>query len=291
MMKAFRIAAILAVFLATATAATAAAAEPVKVVATFSILGDMAARVGGDRIALTTLVGADGDAHVYEPSPAAAMAVAEADLVVANGLGFEGWIERLAAASGFDGELAVLSRGAELIEGDPHAWQDIGNAIVYVRNIAAALCRADAAGCDFYRRNADAYAAELAALHGEIAARFSAIPAGRRRVITSHDAFAYLGRAYGIAFLAPKGVSTDAEASAADVAALIRQIRSEGATALFVENIADPRLIEQIGRETGARPGGALFSDALSGPDGPAPTYAAMMRHNAETLAAALSGR
>lgn len=285
-------------------------AEKLSVVASFSIIGDLVANVGGEHVAVETLVGTDGDTHVFEPNPTNAGIVARADLVVVNGLGFEGWLDRLIAASGYSGPLVIASKDSLLRpagrdtdaleedrtgqdgEGryDPHAWQSATNTIVYVDNIADGLCQVDAANCDAYRTNASAYAAELRRLDADIKAGFARIPAKRLKVITSHDAFAYFGDAYGIRFIAPQGVNTEAEASAADVAALIKQIRTERVTALFVENISDPRLIEQIGRETGVTPGGALYSDALSDADGPAPTYLAMMRHNAALLRAAMQG-
>lgn len=284
------------------------AAERLSVVATFSIIGDLVANVGGEHVAVKTLVGPDSDTHVFAPSPTNAGFVAKADLVVVNGLGFEGWLDRLIAASGYSGPVVAASKGATLLpadpeaveedragqdrEGrhDPHAWQSAANTVTYVENIADGLCRVDADHCAEYRTNAALYAAELGRLDADIKAGFARIPAERRKVITSHDAFGYFGDAYGVRFIAPQGVNTESEASAADVAALIQQIRAEGVTALFVENISDPRLIEQIGRETGVTPGGALYSDALSGPDGPAPSYLAMMRYNAALLQAAMQG-
>jgi zinc/manganese transport system substrate-binding protein len=298
-------------------AAGARAAEPVKVIASFSILGDLVSEVGGDRVQVTALVGPNGDAHVYEPTPIDARNTAAAALVVVNGLGLEGWFDRLVEASGYKGAVVVASSGVEPIklseeqdahmpveeeEGggqaaddhrhgvDPHAWQSVANAEIYVSNIAAALCRADTDGCADFKANAAAYTEELKQLDSSIKRGFAEIPAEKRKIITSHDAFGYFGKAYGVEILAPQGVSTESEASAADVARLIEQVRQEGVTALFVENISDPRLIEQIGRETGVKPGGELFSDALSEPDGPAPTYLAMMRHNAALLQSAMLG-
>lgn len=299
---------------AIALAPLAALAEaPLKVVASFSILSDMVAHIGGDRVALTTLVGPDGDAHVYQPTPADARAVAAADLVIVNGLGFEGWIDRLIAASGYKGPVAVASDGIAMLkieedpehgegeahdEGhghdhgdiDPHAWQSLPAARVYVANIALALSAADPAGAPAYAAARDVYLSEIATLEAEIAAAVAALPPARRVVVTSHDAFGYFARDHGLEFLAPRGVSTEAEASAQDVAALITQIRERQIPAIFVETIADPRLLQQIERETGARIGGALYSDALSGPDGPAPTYLDMMRHNVRMLTEALTG-
>ena len=278
--------------------------EPLPVVASFSILGDLTARVGGDRIALTTLVGPDGDAHVYEPGPGDARAVSEARLLVVNGLGFEGWMDRLKGAAGFDGIEVVATAGVEplkLAEDDdhghdhghdhgaidPHAWQNVANAEIFIRNIAAGLEQADPAGAAVYRANAEAYLAELQALDADIRTSLAAVPAERRVLVTSHDACGYFAAAYGLKVLAPQGISTESEASAADVAALIRQIRKDGVQAVFVENVTDPRLLEQIVRETGARIGGTLYSDALSPPGTPAATYVGMMRHNAEAITAA----
>lgn len=296
---------ILAAALAAAAVALAALpalaqplAQPLKVVASFSILGDMVRQIGGDAVTVTTLVGPDGDAHVYEPTPADARAVAAADLVVVNGLGFEGWMGRLTKASGYKGPVVVASRGVKPIEGghdhghdhgeDPHAWQSVGNARVYADNIAAGLAKAAPAMADGLRARQAAYAAELDTLDREIKAALAAVPKADRRIVTSHDAFGYFARTYGVTFLAPVGVSTEAEPSAGDVAKLIRQMKKDKVKAVFVESIADPRMLEQIARETGARIGGRVYSDALSGPDGPAATYTAMMRHNIRQFAEAL---
>ena len=272
--------------------------NPIPVVATFSILGDMVKRIGGDHVAVTTLVGADGDAHVYQPIPADARAVSQADILVFNGLAFEGWLDRLVEASDFDGIRVVASEGIEPIafeDGDdhaafdPHAWQSLANAVVYVDNITAVLATADPANASSYYRNRAAYVAEIEALDAEIREIAAGLPADGRTVVTSHDAFGYFSEAYGLHFVAPHGVSTESEPSAADVAALIRQIRGEGIKAIFIESITDSRLLEQIANETGASIGGTLYSDSLSKPDGPASTYLDMMRYNALTLARALS--
>lgn len=302
-----------ALLAATALAAlpAAAMAEPLKVVATFSIIGDMARQVGGDRIDLTVLVGPNGDAHVYEPKPQDAARIGAAEVVLANGLKFEGFINRVVEASGTKAPVVELTKGVTPIEAgadehgheaeaghegddhgafDPHAFQSVPNAIIYVVNIADALCAADAAGCDSYRANAAAYTETLKALDAELRAEVAAIPQGKRTIITSHDAFGYFAREYGITFLAPEGISTDAEASAADVAKLIDQVREDNASAVFVENVSNPRLIEQIAKETGLKVGGALYSDALSAADGPASTYVDLMRYNIRTIAGAITG-
>jgi zinc/manganese transport system substrate-binding protein len=276
--------------------AAPAHAAPLKAVASFSVLGDMVARIGGERIALKVLVGPDGDAHGFEPSPADASALAAAGIVFVNGLGFEPWMEKLAAASGYRGPLIAASAGViprEMQEDghthtDPHAWQDLANGAIYVRNIEAALASADPAGKSVYEANAAALLAELAGLDRWTRAEIGAVPAAKRKVITSHDAFGYFAAAYGVTFIAPEGLSTDAEPGAGDLARLIDQIRHEGIKALFIENMSDPRLIGMIARETGATPGGTLYSDALSPPDGPAPAYPAMFRNNVPKLKAAM---
>jgi zinc/manganese transport system substrate-binding protein len=279
-------------------AAPALGAE-VNAVASFSILGDMVARVGGDRVAVTTIVGPNADTHVYEPKPSDAAAVAGADIFFVNGLGFEGWMDRFVQSTGYSGQLVVASDGVATHEmdedgetvTDPHAWQSLSNGVLYVQNIAKGLCAADAAGCATYTANADAYAAELTTLDATVREQLEAVPPEQRKVITTHDAFGYFAEAYGVTFLAPEGISTDAEPSAADVAKLITQIKSEGVRALFVENMSDPRLVQQIADETGVTLGGELYADALSLPDGPAPTYLDMFRHNVGLLIPAMGGR
>ncbi len=283
----------------------AQADERVRVTATFSILADLVRRVGGERVEVAALVGPDGDGHVYSPTPADARRLAQARLVVTNGLGFEGWISRLVRASGTKAPIVEAARGVKALKADdhghrhshghshgnvdPHAWQDVANVKLYVATIRDALAGVDPPGAEGYRTRAEAYTAELDALDREIRAAVAALPAERRRVITSHDSFAYFEAAYGLDFVAPQGVSTEAEASARDVARIIQQIRRERIRAVFLENVSDPRLIERIAGDTGAAVGGRLYSDALSGPDGPAPTYIDMMRHNIRAISQALS--
>lgn len=284
-------------FAALAMTAPAGAAE-LRAVASFSIFGDMVRQVGGDRVEVTTIVGPDADTHVYEPKPSDAAAVTKADLFFVNGLGFEGWMDRFVQATGYKGRLVTVTDGirthtmdedGETVT-DPHAWQSLANGIIYVENIARALCDADAAGCADYTANARAYEAKLSALDAEVKAEIAALPEARRKVITTHDAFLYFGEAYGVEFLAPVGISTDAEPSAADVARLILQIKSEDVRALFIENMSDGRLIQQIAAETGVKMGGELYADALSPAGGAAPTYLDMFRHNATLLVAAMRG-
>ncbi len=369
---------------------TAQSNESMRVVATFSILGDMVENIAGDHVSVITLVGPDGDTHVYQPTPAAARAVSEADILIVNGLEFEGWLDRLIDATDFDGMRVVATAGIEPIafddghddhgeahrdddhghddhgeahhdddhghddhgeahhdddhghddhgeahhdddhghddhgeahhdddhghddhgeahhDGDhdehadghhdhhhgafdPHAWQSLRNAVIYVDNITAALAQADPAHAATFYRNRAAYVAEIEMLDAEIREIVTSLPADRRTIVTSHDAFQYFGRDYGLTFLAPQGISTESEASAKDVARLIERIRDEGISAVFVENITDGRLLEQIANETGASVGGTLYPGALSAPDGPAPSYLEMIRHNAMTLAQALA--
>lgn len=275
------------------------------VVATFSILGDLVGAVGGEHVAVQVLVGPDGDAHSFAPTPAAGRTLAGAKLVVANGLGFEGWMTRLIRSSGTRAERVIAATGVTALKAegghshdhghghdhgaeDPHAWQAVANVKIYVANIAAALAKVDPQHSAAYQANAASYVTTLEALDREIREAIAAVPQARRRLLTTHDAFQYYAKAYGVEFLAVRGVSADAEPSARQVAALVRQIRQRQVTALFMENISDPRTIERIAAETGARIGGKLYSDALSADDGPAPTYAALMRHNTLQIVAAL---
>jgi zinc/manganese transport system substrate-binding protein len=271
------------------------AAEKLNVVTSFSILADLTREVGGDHIDLINLVDADADAHLYEPSPDDAKALLRADLIVANGLGFEPWLERVLASSEPTGKRINASAGVVPLmldeDGerlpDPHAWQSLANAEIYVRNIAKALGELDPAHRDAYAERRDAYLTRLHALLKKADAQIASLPPSQRKVVTSHDAFGYLGQAWQLEFIAPQGLSTHDEPSAADVAALIRQIRSEGVRAVFVENIRDPRLTEQIADEAGATVGGTLYSDALAS-EGSASTYLGMFEHNLVTLMAAL---
>lgn len=302
--------------------------EPLKVVASFSILGDMVRTVGGSNVEVTVLVGPDGDAHSFEPGPSDAAALAGADVLVMNGLGFEPWLIRLAAAARTKAKYVTASFGVtprrlseeekaahdhgheddhnhgddeDRAKGhdadgypqaakdfDPHAWQNIRNGIVYVQNIADALAEKDPANALVYRANAESYITELKKLDGWVKSEISKLPQEKRKVITTHDAFGYFGDAYGVEFISPLGIGNEAEPSAKELAALIDQVRREKIRALFIENLSDPRMMETIARETGAEEGGTLYSDALSPQGGPAPTYAAMFRHNVPVLIAAM---
>jgi zinc/manganese transport system substrate-binding protein len=265
----------------------------VNVVASFSILGDFVRNVGGDRVNVTTLVGPNGDVHVYTPAPEDAKRIADAKLVVINGLGLEGWLPRLVQSSG--GRAAVVTATNGITprnlgsETDPHAWQSVLNAKVYVSNIGKALQAADPADAEVFRTNEARYEKKLDELDREVRAAVAQIPPERRKVISTHDAFGYFAAEYGIAFVAPLGVSTDSEPSARDIAAIVNQIKAAKIPAVFFENISDPRLMRQIAAETGAKIGGTLYSDSLSGEKGEAPTYIDMVRHNIKALTSALA--
>lgn len=282
----------LMILLAVSITGPAAAADRIQVVASFSILGDMVRQVTGDLAEVTTIVGPDADAHIYEPSASDAKAVAGADVIFVNGLGFETWSSALIETSGGDAQVFVATEGVEplLVDGeiDPHAWNALTNGMIYVRNIADGMAMVDAANAATYSANADAYVEQLGKVHDNAVSEFSALPDERRTVVTAHDAFGYLEQAYGLTFLAPVGIDTDAEPSASDLAALIDHLNETGAGALFVENITSPTLVEQISRETGLEIGGRLFSDALSEKGGPATSYIAMFEHNLRALITAL---
>jgi zinc/manganese transport system substrate-binding protein len=269
------------------------AQEKINVVASFSILGDFAKNVGGDRIDVTTLVGPNSDVHVYTPAPADAKKIADAKLVIINGLGLEGWLPRLVYSSGSKALIVTATGGIAPrklgSDADPHAWQSVVNAKIYVANIRDALIAADPPGAPAYRANADAYLVKLDALDREVREAVAQIPEARRKVISTHDAFGYFAAAYGIAFIAPQGVSTESEPSARDIASIITQIRTAKIPAVFLENISDPRLMRRISAETGAKVGGTLVSDSLTAENGEAPTYIDMVRHNIKALTSALA--
>jgi zinc/manganese transport system substrate-binding protein len=286
------------IFLAFVTSASPPRAQDrpqghLNVVASFSIIGDFVGNVGGDRVSVTTLVGPDGDVHVYTPAPADAKKIADAKLLVVNGLGLEGWLPRLVQSSGSKAGIVTATDGIAPLRidqaADPHAWQSVVDARIYVANIRDALVTADPADAEAFRANAAAYLAKLDALDREVRSAIAQIPPARRKVISTHGAFGYFAAAYGIEFIAPLGVSTESEASARDIARIITQIRTEKIPAVFLENISDVRLIRRISAETGARIGGTLFSDSLSDEKGDAPTYIELVRHNIKALTSALA--
>jgi zinc/manganese transport system substrate-binding protein len=291
-----RLAAPLALVLALLLPTHGLAADKLPVVASFSILADLVQVVGGERVNVVSLVGPNEDAHVFEPKPSHSKSIAQAKLVVINGLGFEPWAQKLVKSSGYKGRVLVASEGIKPLnvpghknhnhgELDPHAWQNPDNVAQYVRNIAAALAQMDSAGAGTYEANAKAYIQQLQALDSWAKEQFGPIALDKRKVITSHDAFGYLGVRYQIAFLAPQGLSTEAQPSAKQVATLIRQIKRENIKAVFVENMSNPKLLAQLSQEAAVTPGGTLYADALSAANEPAATYLQMMRHNITQLA------
>lgn len=289
-------------FVLTLGLSPAMAQEKLPVVASFSILGDLVQQIGGDRVAVTTIVGPNADAHGYQPKPGDAKAVAAARILFANGLGFDNWMQRLQKSSGSKAPMIVVSTGIVPLKSqgkahsghdhgaiDPHAWHDAASLQRYAANIRDALVTADPAGRAYFDARLANYDIALKALDAEIKAAIAAIPADRRKIVTAHDAFGYFGRAYGIVFLAPQGVSTETQPSAQDIARIIRFIRETKAPAVFIETIADPRQMERIAQESGARIGGKLYSDALSPPNGPAGTTIEMIRTNIRELNKALA--
>ncbi|MDQ1081406.1 metal ABC transporter solute-binding protein, Zn/Mn family [Pseudoroseomonas cervicalis] len=284
-----------------------AQAAPLPVVASFSILGDMLRQVGGEAVAVRSIAGPDVDAHSFQPRPSDAQALRAAKLLLRNGLGFDGWVDRLARSSGYAGPVATATEGVtprRLEEAgghghghghshgsqDPHAWQDLRNGQIYARNIGEALAKADPARAGTFRAAAAAYAGRLAELDAWVRQQIATVPEARRKVVTSHDAFGYFAAAYGVRFLAPQGVSTESEPSAAEVARLIRTLKQENITALFLENMANPATLNRLAAEAGVTVRGKLYADALSAADGPAPTYEAMVRHNVGLLVPAMRG-
>jgi zinc/manganese transport system substrate-binding protein len=274
------------------------AATPLKVIATFSILADFVKNVGGDHVQVISIVGPDSDSHVYEPTPSDVKNIAEADMVFINGLGFEGWIERLITSSGYKGDVItttdsvtprLVKNPAEPDILDPHAWHSIPNVKIYVQNILKGLQKVDPQNASYYSNNAKIYMDQLESLDLWVQNELKQVPPCHRKIITAHDAFAYLGKNYGITFLSPVGVSTEAEPRVQSVVKLIHQIKQHRIKTIFVENISNPRLSEQLSAETGAKIGGTLYSDALSSPDNPeASDYLSMMRHNVTLLKTAM---
>jgi zinc/manganese transport system substrate-binding protein len=279
---------------ATIVAVPAHARDKINVAASLTILADFARNVGGDRVDVVSLVGPNGDAHSYVPSPADAKKLADAKLIILDGLGLEGSTARFMRAAAKDAKVVTASDGITPLrlgtQSDPHAWQSVANAKTYVANIRDALIAADPAGKSVFEANAADYLRRLDALEAEVKAAIASIPPDRRKLVTTHNAFGYFGTAYEVDFIAPHGVSTEAEPSARDVARIIAQIRAQKIPAVFLENVTDPRLLERIAQESGARIGGTLYSDALTDANGPAPTYIDMMRHNVKELMTALGG-
>ena len=259
-----------------------------KIVTSFTILEDLVLELGGSRVSVTNLVPRNSDAHIYSPKPSDSIAISNADLVIFNGLGFEGWILRLIKDSGKKKNYLISSDGINLLnqsnEIDPHAWQSFKNIRIYIDNISRELINLMPEHEKYFVLRRNDYLKKLSKLEINLNDQLSHIPIHKRIVITSHDAFGYLGREFNIQFLAPLGLSLDAEASAEDVADIINQVKEKEVTALFLENIDNPKLLKMISLESGIPISGKLYSDALSEIDGPAGTYLDMMRHNLKSL-------
>jgi len=247
-------------------------AKTLNVMTSFSILGDITQQVGGTHVKVTSLVGPDGDPHTFEPTPQDSAALSKADVVVVNGLELEGWLDRLIKASGFHGTLIVASEGVKTHtmdeDGksvvDPHAWNSAANGAIYAKNIMDGLIKSDPEDKAALTASGERYIAQLNQLDGWAKKRFSDIPAEKRIVLSSHDAFGYFSNQYHVRFLAPQGLSSESEASAADVAALIEQIKAQHVHTWFMENQLDPRLVKQIANATGAKAGGELYPESLT---------------------------
>ncbi len=271
----------------------AALAKNLNVVASFTVLADMAKQVGGEHVTVKSLVGPDGDPHSFEPSPQDSVALSKADVVIVSGLGMEGWMDRLVSASGYKGKVIVASEGIstrKMIDDgkditDPHAWNSAENGAIYAQNITKALVAADPEDAAAINDSGSEYVTRLKLLDSWAKTRFEAIPKSKRKVLTSHDAFGYFGQEYGVTFLAPVGFSTEAEANASDVAGLIKQLKNQQIKTYFIENQTDPRLVKQIAAASGAQPGGELYPEALSAASGPASTYEMAFKHNVDTIA------
>ena len=281
------------VSLVLACSSQAALAKNLNVVASFTVLADMAKQVGGEHVTVKRLVGPDGDPHSFEPSPQDSVALSKADVVIVSGLGMEGWMDRLVSASGYKGKVIVASEGISMRKmiddgkqiTDPHAWNSAENGAIYAQNITRALVAADPEDAAAINDSGSEYVTRLKLLDSWAKTRFEAIPKSKRKVLTSHDAFGYFGQEYGVTFLAPVGFSTEAEANASDVAGLIKQLKNQQIKTYFIENQTDPRLVKQIAAASGAQPGGELYPEALSAANGPASTYEMAFKHNVDAIA------
>lgn len=281
-----------------------AQAQPLEVVATYSILGDFVDAVGGELIDLHVLIGPDGDSHEYEPVPGDGVALAEAAVVFENGLEFEPWLDSLFEASGSRAVRVVVTDSTEPLpareheeegdeehgEFDPHVWHSVPNAVVMVENVRAGLVAADPANADVYTANAAAYTSELQALDAYIRERVATLPEARRKLVTSHDTFGYFAQAYGFEIVgAVLPVSTEnADPGAGEIAALIEQVRTSGVPAIFAENVTNPGLLEQVAESAGVSVAPPLYTDALGAVGTSGETYLSLERYNVDTIVAAL---
>lgn len=297
-MKHTRLSALIgATLLASAAGTATASAKTIDVVASFTVLADVVKNVGGDHTNVKSLVPPNGDPHDFEPTPEDAKSIKSANVTFVSGEGLESWFQRLAKASGTTVSPVVVSKGIKTHDfvddgktvTDPHVWNSVPNVEIWVDNIEQALAKADPEDAADFKANADAYKAKLKELDSSVQQKIAATPKDARKILTSHDAFGYYGREYGVEFMAPLGVSTEKEASAADVAKLINQIKKEKIKYYFFENSNDAKLIKQVASATGAQPGGELYPEALSAADGPAPTYIQLITYNTDQLVSAMS--
>lgn len=273
-----------------------AMAKTVETVASFSVLADIVKQVGGEHVNVSTLVGPDGDPHTFEPAPKDSVTIKQADVVFVSGLGLEGWMARLVNASGYQGEVITASQGVDTREmkedgevmTDPHAWNSAHNGAIYARNVMNALINADPEDAEYFKQQGEAYIQKLDKLNQWAKQAFAKVPAEKRKVLTSHDAFGYFGQEYGVKFLSPVGFSTESEASANEVGRLINQLKEEQIAVYFIENQTNPRLVQQIANASGAKNGGELYPEALSEKGGKADTYAHAFKHNVETMLASM---
>ena len=286
-------------------AGPARATDRIPVVVTFSVIGDMLASVGGDRVDIKTIVKAGGDCELYQPTAADVATVASARALFVNDLNeeFEPWLEPLLKQALFKGTKVVVTRGVRTLTAeeehpvsgrqlpaaiDQHAWLDPRNGIIYVRNIAEALERVDPAGAADYRARAAAYTKQIQAVDDWARKEIASVPSGKRRALASHDSLEYIANTYGITLLTVNGWTNKSEPSAAELTKLARQIQAAHVKALFLDSITDPRAMQRIAGETGAVIGGTLYGDSLSPTGGEADSYVKMLRHDVSTLKAGM---
>ncbi|SNT69854.1 metal ABC transporter solute-binding protein, Zn/Mn family [Psychrobacter sp. LV10R520-6] len=276
-------------------AASAALAQTIPVVVSFTILGDVVKNVGGDHVSVKSLVPPDGDPHSYSPTPQDSKALKSAAVSFVSGEDLETWFKRLARASGGIDPVVVsdgikthslYEHGQTMI--DPHVWNSVPNIVVWVANIEEALIKADPANAADFRANAKRYNAQLKKTDGWIRHELKSIPRDRRKVLTDHDVFGYYGREYGVTFLAPVGLSTANEPPAKKVARVIDQMKKEKIHTYFIANSSSSQLVKQIAYATGAKSGGVLYPESLSEANGPASTYIDMMRYNTRLIVNAI---
>jgi zinc/manganese transport system substrate-binding protein len=269
---------------------TSAHADKIKAIATISIIGDVLKNVARDSVNLIVLVGANGDAHEYEPIPADSVNIAKADIIFENGLHLEHWLDKLYTASGSKAKRIVVSQGVtprifenNPQETDPHAWQDVTNVIIYTQNVRDALIAIDPANKDKYFANAKDYIEKLQSLDSWVKAELALIPVEKRKLVTNHDALGYFANRYGfkiIGAVIPSATTEAADLSAQQTIQLLEIIKSNGVHAIFSENMANPNLVETLSKEAGVQVGPDLYTDTLDPVGSQGDTYLKMIRYN-----------